>query len=121
MKYASQRDGTDLDPNQTNMLFTSQKSRPKLEEQKPISLGAVLDTVCTRCGGKGHLKAECYIDLAGDKKYEFVRSPSPDPNALQPDDLQLIKEIQKNKKRKKDKKDKKEKKHKKDKKHKHHH
>jgi hypothetical protein len=35
-----------------------------------FELGAVLDVTCTRCGGRGHLKTDCYAAL--DTQYDLL-------------------------------------------------
>lgn len=37
----------------------------------PLELGAVLNTVCIKCGLTGHLSSECYF-RTGEKRYELV-------------------------------------------------
>jgi hypothetical protein len=64
-----------------------QKRKQLAPELKPLALGAVLDTTCLRCGGRGHLSTgkwkvlgdaqvfvECYSTSS--KQYEFIDSPS---------------------------------------------
>eukprot|EP00897_Mesotaenium_endlicherianum_P006365 jgi/Mesen1/5757/ME000292S04849 len=68
MKLVNQTDGTDRDPG--NAKLQEQQSRPPWEAPKKMELGAVLNVTCTRCGGHGHLKTECYASKA--KNYELV-------------------------------------------------
>lgn len=44
-----------------------------------FEIEAVLNVTCIRCGGKGHLKTECYADL--DRKYDLV--PTEDSSVLE--------------------------------------
>jgi hypothetical protein len=44
----------------------------------PIELTAVLNITCPRCGGKGHLRNECYASLSG-QKYELIEEEAPPP------------------------------------------
>lgn len=68
LKFVSQSTGEDLDPN--NVKLEQQQSRGNREEPKRVTLDAVYNVVCTRCGGHGHLKTECYsIDK---KHYELL-------------------------------------------------
>ena len=41
-----------------------------------MELGAVYNVTCTRCGGHGHLKTECYASR--DKNYELLEEEEPD-------------------------------------------
>lgn len=39
-------------------------------EAKPLELGAIYNTLCSKCGGSGHIASECYN--TGSVKYELV-------------------------------------------------
>lgn len=60
MKYVSQGDGTDLDPNHVQASMESSRARPAPRGKQPVHLEAVFDTKCTKCGGTGHLAFECF-------------------------------------------------------------
>ncbi|XP_078584786.1 zinc finger CCHC domain-containing protein 17-like [Branchiostoma floridae x Branchiostoma japonicum] len=114
MKVVNQGDGHDLDPNNVAMSMEEQrKKNPKNYERQKITLGAVLNTTCRKCGGKGHMAQDCFSGGDG-KKYELLPEEDETTSAQQP----TPQEAQESKKRKKKKKEKKHKKSKK--KHKHH-
>lgn len=69
MKLVNQRDGSDKDPQ--NVQLEEQMSKPRWQEPKKMELGAVYNVTCTRCGGHGHLKTECYASL-NNKTYELL-------------------------------------------------
>eukprot|EP01087_Luapelamoeba_hula_P014391 TRINITY_DN4206_c0_g1_i1.p1 TRINITY_DN4206_c0_g1~~TRINITY_DN4206_c0_g1_i1.p1 ORF type:complete len:143 (+),score=31.70 TRINITY_DN4206_c0_g1_i1:281-709(+) len=52
-----------------------QKSKAAPRDGKRIELGALLPTVCRRCGGKGHLANECF-NISG-AQYELIPEPPP--------------------------------------------
>lgn len=113
MKAASQTDGADRDP----MHLEAEKiSRGKLRaankasggggakefsDDRAITLGAVYDTTCAKCGGKGHMAFECFsyslktsadastavtgqrYELVGEDEGELPR-PAPPPPAARP-------------------------------------
>lgn len=143
MKYVSQTSGEDLDANNVELEQNAQRRKPRPGEAKRIELGAILPTICTKCGAGGHLAAECYS--TGGQKYDLIPEPEggdepppPEPVGQISDLKQALKilarankdEKRKKRKHKKDKKDKKdkrdskrhkkEKKDKKDKKDRHH-
>ncbi|VDP76962.1 unnamed protein product [Echinostoma caproni] len=64
MKLVDQTTGRDKDLN--NAIASRLSERRKTggcDANGPIELGAVLDTVCKRCGVRGHLASSCYADL----------------------------------------------------------
>eukprot|EP00850_Spirogloea_muscicola_P001584 SM000006S19349 [mRNA] locus=s6:188989:190097:- [translate_table: standard] len=69
IKYVSQKDGADLDAN--NVELEQQQARPPWQDRPKVELGAVLNVSCTPCGGHGHLKTECYVQL-GAKTYDLL-------------------------------------------------
>eukprot|EP00249_Psilotum_nudum_P016964 c26080_g1_i1 orf=617-1480(-) len=75
LKFVSQSTGQDLDPN--NVKLNQQPLRPSHADSTKVTLGAVYNVVCSRCGGHGHLKSECYS--TGDKSYELL----PDDDELE--------------------------------------
>jgi predicted RNA-binding protein with RPS1 domain len=87
MKYVSQTDGNDLDPNLVEHSVQSQRTKHVTHEIKSIEIGAILNTNCTRCGGRGHLASECYVNSAsnegGRAKYELLESPPSSPHSTE--------------------------------------
>eukprot|EP00596_Hydrurales_sp_CCMP1899_P007366 CAMPEP_0119039710 /NCGR_PEP_ID=MMETSP1177-20130426/9337_1 /TAXON_ID=2985 /ORGANISM="Ochromonas sp, Strain CCMP1899" /LENGTH=186 /DNA_ID=CAMNT_0007003917 /DNA_START=304 /DNA_END=860 /DNA_ORIENTATION=+ len=53
MKHCGQTDGTDKDPNGVDAEADERKRKPRGGSgmQEPLQLGAVLNTVCKKCGG----------------------------------------------------------------------
>ena len=59
MKFANQSDGTDRDPNGIEAERSSRMRRSFGNElPAPLALDAIYKTVCSKCGGKGHLALE---------------------------------------------------------------
>uniref|UniRef100_UPI00359005F6 zinc finger CCHC domain-containing protein 17 n=2 Tax=Myxine glutinosa TaxID=7769 RepID=UPI00359005F6 len=86
MKTVNQDNGKDLDPN--NLVGSQdERRRRQFRDHKPelITLGAVLNTVCTKCGCKGHFAKDCYV-VPGGTKYELI------PDDESPDTLPHIPE-----------------------------
>ncbi|KAL1918768.1 uncharacterized protein VTP21DRAFT_2790 [Calcarisporiella thermophila] len=76
MKHVGQGRGEDLDPNNVKM---SQENRRNASdgswERAPIDISSALqNTVCPKCGVRGHLATECFnAEKAGDQKnYELL-------------------------------------------------
>jgi len=69
MKVVSQGSGQDLDPNGVEISQDERKrqSHTPYKESK-ITLEAVFNTTCKKCGGTGHLAQECF----GGKTYDMV-------------------------------------------------
>ncbi|OAQ34782.1 hypothetical protein K457DRAFT_133242 [Linnemannia elongata AG-77] len=70
MKYVSQGNGEDLDPNLVQLTGAEDKRRTHagFVDKAPISIeqgGVLLKTVCSKCGASGHLATECFS--AGEK------------------------------------------------------
>ncbi|XP_064603833.1 zinc finger CCHC domain-containing protein 17-like [Liolophura sinensis] len=72
MKVVNQTTGADLDVNNVELVQDEQRRRTghKREIQK-IELGAFLNTMCKKCGAKGHFTQDCF-HVAGGKAYELV-------------------------------------------------
>ncbi|XP_056413283.1 zinc finger CCHC domain-containing protein 17 isoform X2 [Hyla sarda] len=107
MKVVNQGTGKDLDANNV-MLEQDERKRREFRDysKQKITLEAVLNTVCKKCGCKGHFAQDCFLQPGG-TKYSLV--PEDDEND---DDEGENKKIDKHAKKKK--KEKKRKMHKKD-------
>ncbi|XP_019628516.1 PREDICTED: nucleolar protein of 40 kDa-like [Branchiostoma belcheri] len=109
MKVVNQGDGHDLDPNNVAISMEEQRKRnPKSYERQKITLGAVLNTTCRKCGGKGHMAQDCFSGADG-KKYELLPEED-ETTSTQQSAPQTSQESKKRKKKKKEKKHKKSKK-----------
>ena len=82
MKYADQGSGADKDPNGVEAELSMRKKTTRKGEPEPLKLEAVLNTVCKRCGGRGHISSECFN--TGGVKYELVEA-EPEESSLQPE------------------------------------
>jgi len=72
MKAVNQRTGQDLDPNNVQANLDAQKKRTPFQRNVPrIELGAIYDTTCKKCGGKGHLAQDCF-HKPGAQTYELI-------------------------------------------------
>ena len=61
MKLVDQNNGKDLDPsNEVAESEASRRSLPSNSLQAPLELGAVFNTVCSKCGAKGHMSVDCF-------------------------------------------------------------
>jgi predicted RNA-binding protein with RPS1 domain len=83
MKYADQGSGADKDPNGVEAELSMRKKTTRKGEPEPLKLEAVLNTVCKRCGGRGHISSECFN--TGGVKYELVEAESDEKVSLQPE------------------------------------
>lgn len=72
MRGISQKDGADNDPNN---LSRSRGTRAKTQKQERITIDAIYNIACQRCGGKGHMAHECYN--TGGNKYEMLEDDEP--------------------------------------------
>lgn len=68
MRYVRQKDGEDLDPNNTQADSRGAKGGGKGPE--PIRIGAVQPVTCSKCGARGHSVRECWA--GGGKNYNLV-------------------------------------------------
>uniref|UniRef100_UPI00398E7560 zinc finger CCHC domain-containing protein 17 isoform X1 n=1 Tax=Pristiophorus japonicus TaxID=55135 RepID=UPI00398E7560 len=105
MKAVNQGSGTDLDPNNV-ALDQDERRKRKFRDftGQKITLEAVLNTVCKKCGCKGHFAKDCFMQPGG-VKYSLV----PD-DEVEPADCSSQSEFQPPKKKKKEKEKKKRKK-----------
>ncbi|GJP36891.1 hypothetical protein CLOM_g21354 [Closterium sp. NIES-68] len=69
MKVVSQTDGADRDPS-NQRIGGGGGGGSKWRAPVKLELEAVLNVTCTRCGGQGHLKTECYGPLGS--SYELL-------------------------------------------------
>nr|PIL97559.1 S1 RNA binding domain-containing protein [Toxoplasma gondii COUG] len=72
MRGISQKDGADNDPNN---LSRSRGTRSGPRKQERITVDAIYNIACQRCGGKGHMAHECYN--TGGNKYEMLEEERP--------------------------------------------
>ncbi|XP_067867640.1 nucleolar protein of 40 kDa isoform X1 [Heterodontus francisci] len=105
MKAVNQGSGKDLDPNNV-ALDRDERRKRKFKDftGQKITLEAVLNTVCKKCGCKGHFAKDCFMQPGG-VKYSLV----PD-DEVEPADCSSQSEFQPPKKKKKEKEKKKRKK-----------
>ncbi|XP_072406159.1 zinc finger CCHC domain-containing protein 17 isoform X2 [Chiloscyllium punctatum] len=98
MKAVNQGSGKDLDPNNV-ILDQDERRKRKFKDftGQKIKLEAVLNTVCKKCGCKGHFAKDCFMQPGG-VKYSLV----PD-DEVEPADSSSQSEFQPPKKKKKDK------------------
>ncbi|XP_075765004.1 zinc finger CCHC domain-containing protein 17 isoform X2 [Pelodiscus sinensis] len=68
MKVVNQGTGKDLDPNNVALDQDERKKRSFRDyTSQKITLEAVLNTVCKKCGCKGHFAKECFMQPGGTK------------------------------------------------------
>ncbi|NXG46202.1 NO40 protein, partial [Psilopogon haemacephalus] len=72
MKVVNQGTGRDLDPNNVSLDQDERKKRTFRDyTSQKITLEAVLNTVCKKCGCKGHFAKECFVQPGG-TKYSLI-------------------------------------------------
>ncbi|XP_031988356.1 nucleolar protein of 40 kDa isoform X3 [Corvus moneduloides] len=72
MKVVHQGTGKDLDPNNVCLDQDERKKRTFRDyTSQKITLEAVLNTVCKKCGCKGHFAKECFMQPGG-TKYSLI-------------------------------------------------
>ncbi|NXB97671.1 NO40 protein, partial [Orthonyx spaldingii] len=72
MKVVHQGSGKDLDPNNVSLEQDERKKRSFRDyTSQKITLEAVLNTVCKKCGCKGHFAKECFMQPGG-TKYSLI-------------------------------------------------
>ncbi|VDM20156.1 unnamed protein product [Hydatigera taeniaeformis] len=81
MKVVNQTTGEDKDPNNLTIAETKKRKWGTVRGQSPIRLGAELNTVCKRCGVKGHLAISCFAQTGGEF-LGLVASDSDDSEVL---------------------------------------
>ncbi|XP_053310412.1 zinc finger CCHC domain-containing protein 17 [Spea bombifrons] len=99
MKVVHQGTGKDLDSNNV-VLEQDERKRREFRDysSQKITLEAVLNTVCKKCGCKGHFATDCFMQPGG-TKYSLV--PDEDEIACEDSKPTKKKEKDKEKKRKK--------------------
>ncbi|XP_062996168.1 zinc finger CCHC domain-containing protein 17 [Elgaria multicarinata webbii] len=104
MKVVNQGTGKDLDPNNVALDQDARKKRSfKDYTSQKITLEAVLNTVCKKCGCPGHFAKDCFMQPGG-TKYTLIPEedeipPEDDKKACQSEDS--VKKRKKEKKKKK--------------------
>ncbi|NWR65973.1 NO40 protein, partial [Bucorvus abyssinicus] len=72
MKVVHQGTGKDLDPNNVALDQDERKKRTFRDyTSQKITLEAVLNTVCKKCGCRGHFAKECFVQPGG-TKYSLI-------------------------------------------------
>jgi predicted RNA-binding protein with RPS1 domain len=98
LKYVDQNTGKDKDP--TGNKFESENARRgggtggasggcAGRSGRGIELGAVHNTICARCGGRGHMEADCLVAKSSKygraSAYEQIDEPEePEPESIVP-------------------------------------
>ncbi|NXO06238.1 NO40 protein, partial [Oriolus oriolus] len=109
MKVVHQGSGKDLDPNNVSLDQDERKKRTFRDyTSQKITLEAVLNTVCKKCGCKGHFAKECFMQPGG-TKYSLIPEEEEEEVAAagREGDKKISQAEESSKKRKKEKKKKK--------------
>ncbi|NXT06050.1 NO40 protein, partial [Prunella fulvescens] len=109
MKVVHQGTGKDLDPNNVSLEQDERKKRTFRDyTSQKITLEAVLNTVCKKCGCKGHFAKECFMQPGG-TKYSLIPEEEEEEGAAAGcgGDKKISQAEESSKKRKKEKKKKK--------------
>ncbi|KAL2295937.1 hypothetical protein Nmel_017467 [Mimus melanotis] len=109
MKVVHQGTGKDLDPNNVSLDQDERKKRTFRDyTSQKITLEAVLNTVCKKCGCKGHFAKECFMQPGGTKYSLIPEEEEEEGAAAGPEgDKRISQAEESSKKRKKEKKKKK--------------
>ncbi|KFW75367.1 Nucleolar protein of 40 kDa, partial [Manacus vitellinus] len=108
MKVVNQGTGKDLDPNNVALDQDERKKRSFRDyTSQKITLEAVLNTVCKKCGCKGHFAKECFMQPGGTKYSLIPEEEEEDEVAAAGGDNKTSLAEEPSKKRKKEKKKKK--------------
>ncbi|NWS83204.1 NO40 protein, partial [Toxostoma redivivum] len=106
MKVVHQGTGKDLDPNNVSLDQDERKKRTFRDyTSQKITLEAVLNTVCKKCGCKGHFAKECFMQPGG-TKYSLIPEEEEEEEGAA-GDKRISQAEESSKKRKKEKKKKK--------------
>ncbi|NXM98501.1 NO40 protein, partial [Sylvia borin] len=106
MKVVHQGTGKDLDPNNVSLDQDERKKRTFRDyTSQKITLEAVLNTVCKKCGCKGHFAKECFMQPGG-TKYSLIPEEEEEEGAAagREGDKKISQAEESSKKRKKEKK-----------------
>ncbi|NXO45655.1 NO40 protein, partial [Locustella ochotensis] len=106
MKVVHQGTGKDLDPNNVSLDQDERKKRTFRDyTSQKITLEAVLNTVCKKCGCKGHFAKECFMQPGG-TKYSLIPEEEEEEGAAagRGGDKKVSQAEESSKKRKKEKK-----------------
>ncbi|NWU00147.1 NO40 protein, partial [Urocynchramus pylzowi] len=106
MKVVHQGTGKDLDPNNVSLDQDERKKRSFRDyTSQKITLEAVLNTVCKKCGCKGHFAKECFMQPGG-TKYSLIPEEEEEEGAAAggEGDKKISQAKESSKKRKKEKK-----------------
>ncbi|NXA91047.1 NO40 protein, partial [Melanocharis versteri] len=109
MKVVHQGTGKDLDPNNVSLDQDERKKRTFRDyTSQKITLEAILNTVCKKCGCKGHFAKECFMQPGG-TKYSLIPEEEEEEGAAagREGDEKISQAESSSKKRKKEKKKKK--------------
>ncbi|XP_026535225.1 nucleolar protein of 40 kDa [Notechis scutatus] len=100
MKVVNQGTGKDLDPNN---VVLDQEARKKCSfkdyTNQKITLEAVLNTVCKKCGCPGHFAKDCFMQPGG-TKYTLIPEDEPVPEEDEKKAHHSMKKRKKDKKKK---------------------
>ncbi|XP_026558229.1 nucleolar protein of 40 kDa isoform X1 [Pseudonaja textilis] len=100
MKVVNQGTGKDLDPNN---VVLEQEARKKCSfrdyTNQKITLEAVLNTVCKKCGCPGHFAKDCFMQPGG-TKYTLIPEDEPAPEEDEKKAHHSMKKRKKDKKKK---------------------
>ncbi|XP_068028826.1 zinc finger CCHC domain-containing protein 17 [Anomalospiza imberbis] len=106
MKVVHQGTGKDLDPNNVSLDQDERRKRTFRDyTSQKITLEAVLNTVCKKCGCKGHFAKECFMQPGG-TKYSLIPEEDEEEGAAAgyEGDKKISQAEESSKKRKKEKK-----------------
>ncbi|XP_056365034.1 zinc finger CCHC domain-containing protein 17 [Oenanthe melanoleuca] len=106
MKVVHQGTGKDLDPNNVSLDQDERKKRTFRDyTSQKITLEAVLNTVCKKCGCRGHFAKECFMQPGGTKYSLIPEEEEEEGAAAGPEgDKKISQAEEPSKKRKKEKK-----------------
>lgn len=107
MKVVNQGTGKDLDPN--NVIIEQEERRRRSFQDytaQKITLEAVLNTTCKKCGCKGHFAKDCFMQPGG-TKYSLIPDEEEEKEEAKSAEFEKPDPTRNSRKRKKEKKKKK--------------